>query len=140
MATLFTRIIQGELPARFVWKDEICVAFLSINPLQDGHTLVIPRQEVDHWIDADPALLAHLRQVELAIGRALQEAFQPTKVGMMIAGLEVPHLHVHLVPIHDLQDLDFAGAEQNPDPERLDRNAERIRVALRRLGYSQVAT
>lgn len=139
MATVFTRIIEGELPGRFVWSDETAVAFLSINPLQDGHTLVVPREEVDHWIDAEPNLLAHLGRVSHAIGRALYRAFEPEKVGMMIAGLEVPHLHIHHVPIWGVHDLDFSGADQDPDPERLDTNAERIREALRDLDFEQVA-
>lgn len=139
MATVFTRIIDGELPGRFVWKDDVCVVFLSINPITDGHALVVPREEVDHWIDADADLLVHLRRVEHAIGRALQRAFEPTRVGTMIAGLEVPHLHVHVLPIDDLGDLSFANAAQDPDPDRLDDNAERIRVALRDLGYDEMS-
>lgn len=139
MATVFTRIIDGELPGRFVWRDDVCVVFLSINPITDGHALVVPREEVDHWIDADPDLLAHLRRVEHAIGRALQRAFDPARVGTMIAGLEVPHLHVHVLPIDDLGDLSFANAEHDPDPDRLDGNAERIRTALRDLDYDEVS-
>ena len=120
MATVFTRIIEGELPGRFVWRDDVCVAFLSANPLRDGHVLVVPREEVDHWIEADADTLAHLTEVSRTIGRALQEAFAPTKVGMMIAGLEVAHLHIHLVPIDGVNDLDFANAQQDPDPAALD--------------------
>jgi histidine triad (HIT) family protein len=137
--TIFTRIIEGELPGRFVWRDDTAVAFLSINPLQDGHTLVVPRQEVDHWVDADTDLLGHLTSVSRSIGRALQRAFEPEKVGLMIAGLEVAHLHIHLVPIWGVHDLDFANAAEDPDPERLDRNAGSIRDALRELGYDEVA-
>lgn len=139
MATIFTRIIRGELPARFVWKDDLCVAFLSIHPLRPGHTLVVPRAEVDHWLDLEPPLLKHLFTAAQSIGKALQEAFQPTKVGLMIAGLEVPHVHLHLVPIDDVHDLDFARQDPNPDPAAMDRAAERIRAALRKLGYAQVA-
>lgn len=138
MPTIFTRIIDGELPGRFVWSDDTAVAFLSINPLRPGHTLVVPREEVDHWIDASPELLAHLGSVSLAIGRALQRAFEPTKVGRMIAGLEVPHLHIHLVPIDEPDDLDFANAEQDPDEDALDDAAERIRAALRDAGHDEV--
>ncbi len=137
MPTVFTRIIQGELPGRFVWKDDEVVAFLSINPLRDGHTLVVPRQEIDHWLDAPPELLDRMTRVEQAVGRALMQAFRPTRIGLMIAGLEVPHLHVHVVPIDGVHDLDFANAEQDPDEERLDRIAERIREALRDLGHDQ---
>lgn len=139
MPTVFTRIIEGELPGRFVWRDDTAVAFLSINPLQDGHTLVVPRQEVDHWIDADTRLLEHLTGVSRAIGRAIQRAFEPEKVGLMVAGLEVAHLHIHLVPIWGVHDLDFANAADDPDPDQLDRNADLIRDALRDLGHDAVA-
>jgi histidine triad (HIT) family protein len=128
--TIFSRIIEGELPARFVHRDDRCVAFLSINPLQPGHTLVVPIEEVDHWIDADPELNAHLLRVAQRIARAQEEVFSPVKVGLMIAGLEVPHLHLHVVPIRSVHDLDFANAERDPDPAVLDDAAERLRVAL----------
>lgn len=130
MATIFTRIIEGELPGRFVYRDDQCVAFLSINPLRPGHTLVVPRQEIDHWVDADPALNAHLMGVCQKIATAQLEAFKPVRVGLMIAGLEVPHLHIHVVPIWGVHDLDFANADPNPSPESLDDAAERIRRAL----------
>ena len=75
MATIFTRIIDGELPGRFVWRDDVCVAFLSINPLRQGHTLVVPRAEVDHWVDLDPATTAHLMLVSQRIAQAQMDAF-----------------------------------------------------------------
>ncbi len=139
MPSVFTMIISGDLPARFVWKDDHCVAFLSINPLAEGHTLVVPRQEVDHWVAADGELLAHLTQVSQRIAEALQQAFDPQRVGLMIAGLEVPHLHIHLVPISAVHDLDFANADPSPDPARLDAAAGAIREALRSLGATEVA-
>jgi len=139
LPTLFTRIINGELPGRFVWRDDRCVAFLSINPLRPGHTLVVPRAEVDHWLDLDPALTEHLFGVAQSIGKAIQQGFQPAKVGLMLAGLEVPHAHIHLVPIHSVLDLNFANQDKNPDPKDLDRAAETIRSALRSLGFRQVA-
>jgi len=130
MTTLFTRIITGELPGRFVYRDDLCVAFLSINPLQPGHTLVVPIEEVDHWVDASSELNAHLMRVCHKIAAAQQAAFEPVKVGLMIAGLEVPHLHLHVVPIRGVHDLDFANADANPDPASLDAAAEQIRSAL----------
>lgn len=138
MATVFTRIIDGELPARFVWKDELCVAFLSINPLRAGHVLVVPREEVDHWLDLDGDLMAHLMNVSRSIGRAIQKGFEPAKVGLLIAGLEVLHLHVHLVPIDGLHDMDFDNAAQDPDPAGLDLAADTIRRELTELGYEEV--
>jgi len=137
MATVFTRIIDGELPGRFVWRDDRCVAFLSINPLNPGHTLVVPRQEVDHWLDLDDALAAHLTAVARRIGEAQMQAFSPKRVGLMIAGLEVPHVHLHVVPVNGLHDLDFARAEKAPDPKGLDAAAEKIRAALKAAGHSE---
>ena len=139
MPTLFTRIINRELPGRFVWRDDQCVAFLSINPLRPGHTLVVPRKEVDHWIDLDAELAQHVMNVAQAVGKAVQLAFKPAKVGLMIAGLEVPHCHIHVVPINGLPDLDFANQDPNPEPAALDRAAAAIRDALRSLGFRQVA-
>jgi histidine triad (HIT) family protein len=130
MATIFTRIIEGELPGRFVWRDDRCVAFLSINPLQPGHTLVVPVAEIDHWIALDDDLAAHLMVVSKRIADAQQQVFDPVKVGLMIAGLEVPHVHLHVVPIRGVHDLDFANAVQDPDPAGLDDAATRLRAAL----------
>lgn len=137
MTTLFTRIIHGDLPGRFVWRDESCVAFLSINPLQPGHTLVVPIAEIDHWIDLPPELTRHLMEVSHHIGRAQQVAFDPLKVGLMIAGLEVAHCHIHLVPIRNVSDLDFANAATDADPAELDAAAQRLRGALRGAGHDE---
>ena len=139
MPSLFTRIISGQLPGRFVWRDEKAVAFLTIAPIRPGHTLVVPVEEVDHWLDAEPELNAHLTSVSQKVGAAIQEAFAPTKVGLMIAGLEVPHLHLHLVPIHELHDLDFSRADANPEPAAMDAAAEKIRAALRAAGHAEVS-
>lgn len=137
MATIFTQIIEGKLPARFVWKDEQCVVFLSNRPLRPGHSLVVPRAEIDHWLDLDPPLLAHLMEVGQMIGKAQMAAFKPVRIGLMLAGLEVPHCHFHVVPIRGVHDLDFGNQDPNPDPKTMDEAAEAIRRELRRLGYSQ---
>lgn len=134
MASVFSRIIAGELPARFVWQDDRCVAFLSNRPLKPGHTLVVPRAEVDHWLDLEPALLGHLATVAQVIGRALDRGFQPAKVGVMLAGLEVPHVHIHLVPIWSERDLDFANQDPNPEASALDAAAAVIRRWLGQVG------
>lgn len=139
MPTVFTRIIGGDLPARFVWRDDRCVAFLSINPLRAGHTLVVPVEEVDHWLDLDADLARHLLVVAQAVGRAQRVAFRPERVGLVIAGLEVPHTHLHVVPIWDVPDLDFTNADPDPDPAALDDAAQRIRAALRDAGHAEVA-
>jgi histidine triad (HIT) family protein len=135
--TIFTRIINGELPGRFVWRDESCVGFLSIHPLRPGHTLVVSRAEIDHWLDLSPPVAARMMTVAQSIGKALQQAFAPTKVGLMIAGLEVPHVHLHVVPIDGVHDLDFANQDVNAKAEDLDRAAEQIRAALRQLGFTK---
>lgn len=139
MSTLFSRIIDGELPGRFVWRDAEVVAFLTINPITPGHTLVVPRAEVDHWVDLDPALAQRLMAVAQVVGQAQMAAFSPTRVGMIIAGLEVPHTHLHLVPIETEADLSFANADPSPAPEALDEAAEALRAALRAMGRSEVA-
>ena len=139
MASIFTRIIDGELPARFVWKDPLCVAFLSIAPLRPGHTLVVPRLEVDHWTDADPELVAHLMKTAQIIGKAQLAAFHPARIGMVIAGLEVPHLHLHVVPIRGMQDLNFANQDTHPEASAMDDAAAAIRRELAGLGYSESA-
>ena len=140
MPSIFTRIIQGELPGRFVWRDDRVVAFLTIAPLRPGHTLVVPIEEVDHWLDCEPELMSHLTTVAHKVGRAVQEAFSPARVGLMIAGLEVSHTHLHIVPINGLHDLDFANADANPDPAAMDAAAEKLRAALRSAGHSEVPT
>ncbi len=135
MASLFTKIIEGELPGRFVWRDDRVVAFLTIAPLKPGHTLVVPIQEVVDWTDLDSDLLSHLTHVSQVIGKAIDAAFQPTKVGLIIAGLEVPHVHLHVSPIDTNNDLDFVNADPNASAESLDEAAERIRAALTELGF-----
>lgn len=140
MATIFTRIINGELPGHFVWRDAQCVAFLSIHPLRPGHTLVVPRAEVDHWVDLDTALAAHLMAVAQSIGKGVHRGFAPVKVGLMIAGLEVPHVHLHVVPIGTVHDLDFANQDVNAKPADLQRAAETLRASLRDLGYPQATS
>ena len=137
MSTLFTRIIDGELPGRFVWRDECCVAFLSINPLQPGHTLVVPIAEVDQWTDLPAGQAEHLVRVAQVIGRAQVEVFRPARVGLVIAGYEVPHCHVHVIPTWSMADLDFANAVQDPDPTALDDAAERLRSALVAGGHAE---
>jgi histidine triad (HIT) family protein len=140
MATLFTRIIAGELPGRFVWSDPLVVGFLTIAPLRPGHTLVVPRAEVDHWIDLPTDLAAHVMTVSRSIGGALQRAYAPRKVGFMIAGIEVPHCHIHLVPIRDLRDMDFARQDHGATAADLDASAELIRTTLREMGHKEAAS
>jgi histidine triad (HIT) family protein len=135
MATIFTRIIDGELPGRFLWRDDRAVCFLTISPIATGHALVVPVDEVDHWVDLEPDLARHLMGVAHAVGRAQMQAFASRRIGLMIAGLEVPHTHLHVLPISSEADLDFAKADPSPDPGRLDEAAGRLRAALVELGH-----
>ncbi|MET0728899.1 MAG: HIT family protein [Acidimicrobiales bacterium] len=139
MSTLFTKIIAGDIPGRFVWRDDDVVAFLTINPIMPGHTLVVPVAEVDHWVDLPPELLRRCMVVAQRVGQAQVAAFSPTRVGLIIAGLEVPHAHLHLIPIEREADLSFSKADPHPDPAVLDDAAERIRTALRAAGHPEVA-
>jgi histidine triad (HIT) family protein len=138
LATVFTRIIGGEIPACFVWRDDLCVAFLNITPLSPGHTLVVPREEVEDWLALEPTLAAHLMSVSRAIGRAIRESFKPEKVGLAIAGLEIPHAHIHVWPIHGPMSFPInpdEGDPPEPDSKGLDEAAGTIRRALTDLGF-----
>jgi histidine triad (HIT) family protein len=137
MATLFTKIIDGDIPGRFVWRQPDVVAFLTINPIAPGHTLVVPVAEVDHWLDLDASVAARCFEVARVIGQAQMAAFRPTRIGMIIAGLEVPHTHLHLIPIDTEADLSFAKADPSPAAEALDDAAERLRGALRSAGHGE---
>ena len=139
MPSLFTKIITGEIPGTFVWRDDMCVAFMTIAPLRPGHTLVVPIEEIDHWIDISDELRDHLFAVSAAVATAIQDAFQPTRVGLMIAGLEVPHAHIHLVPINGVHDLDFSNADDSASREDIEAAAARIRAALEARGSSGVS-
>jgi histidine triad (HIT) family protein len=136
MTTIFTRIIAGEIPGTFVWRDDRCVAFLSINPMAHGHTLVVPIEEVDHWIDAAPELAAHLFSVVREIGLAQHAAFGCERVGVIVAGYEVPHCHIHVVPTNEMAELSFANAATSVDGDQLASAANAIRAELRRLGHA----
>ena len=136
MPSVFSKIISGDLPGHFVWKDELSVAFLSINPIASGHTLVIPKLEVDHWLDLPPDINAHLVQLAQIIGNAQMVAFRPLRVGMIIAGLEVPHTHLHVIPMEGMQDLDFSRATITADQSELSSNALLLRNALESNGHS----
>jgi histidine triad (HIT) family protein len=138
MATVFTRIINGEFPGTFVWRDERCAVFLSINPMARGHALVVPIEEVDHWIDCSPELSAHLFRVTHIIGQAQQAAFGCERVGVIVAGYEVPHTHIHVIPTSSMGQLSFASAASSVDRDDLHAAAESIRVALRSAGHTEV--
>ena len=134
MTSLFTRIINRELPGRFVYEDDLGddggVAFLTIGPMTQGHTLVVPRAEVDNWQTVDPEVFGRVMDVSQRIGRAVCQAFGAQRAGMIIAGLEVPHLHVHVFPAYNLTDFGFAHVDRNPSAESLDEAQAKIIDAL----------
>jgi diadenosine tetraphosphate (Ap4A) HIT family hydrolase len=130
MATVFTKIINGELPGRFVYEDDDIVAFLTIAPITQGHTLVVPRAELDQWQDIEPAVFNRVMEVSQVVGKAVCKAFDAERAGVIIAGLEVPHLHVHVFPAYNLSDFGFANADRNPSPESLDEAQTKIKAAL----------
>ncbi len=135
MPTLFSKILFGRLPGRFIWREPDVAAFLTITPLRPGHTLVVPRQEVDQWTDADGTLLARCVGVAHTIGQAAKRAWNAPRAGLIIAGFEVPHLHVHVFPAWGIHDFNFANADHNARPEDLDDAADRLRGTLRGLGH-----
>jgi diadenosine tetraphosphate (Ap4A) HIT family hydrolase len=133
MATVFTKIINGEIPGRFVYQDDDVVAFLTIAPMTQGHTLVVPRAEIDQWQDVDAPEFNKVMGVAQLIGKAVCKAFGVERAGVIIAGLEVPHLHVHVFPARDLSDFGFANVDQNPSAESLDEAQAKIKAALSEL-------
>jgi diadenosine tetraphosphate (Ap4A) HIT family hydrolase len=133
MASIFTKIINRELPGRFVHEDDDIVAFLTIEPMTQGHTLVVPRAEIDQWQDVDGATFNRVMSVSQLIGKAVCRAFGAQRAGVIIAGLEVPHLHVHVFPTRSLSDFGFANVDRNPSPQSLDEAQAKIKAALAQL-------
>ncbi len=129
MPSIFTKIIQGEIPCHKLYEDAECLAFLDVRPVKRGHALVIPKKEIDYLFDLEDSLLAKLMSVAKRIARALKKTVPCKKVGVMVAGLEVPHAHIHLIPMDAIPDLNFANA-RTADPEELKQLAETIRKNL----------
>ena len=111
MASVFTQIIQGDIPGHFVYQDDLAIAIMTIQPVQQGHVLVIPRDEIDHFDDLPVELAAHLMNLSQQVAKAIKQAFPCTRVAMVIAGLEVPHTHLHLIPINQMEDMSFNHLE-----------------------------
>ena len=128
--TLFTRIINGELPGRFVWRSERVVAFLTIAPIRPGHVLVVPVEPTEGWLDVPADVWGEINDVARAIGRAQMAAFSPERIGLIVAGLEVPHCHLHVIPIQSEADLNFANADGAASGKDLDVAAQAIRDHL----------
>ena len=133
MASVFSKIINGELPGRFVYEDDEVVAFLTIQPMTQGHTLVVLRAEIDQWQDVEPETLNKVMGVAQLIGKAVCKAWGAERAGVIIAGVEVPHLHMHVFPAYNLTDFGFANIDRNPSEESLDEAQARIKAALAQL-------
>lgn len=127
MPTLFTKIIAGEIPAHKILEDERYLAFLDLRPVNPGHTLVIPKKEIDYIFDIEDELLKGLMVFAKKVARAIGKAFPCKKIGIMVAGIEVPHAHIHLIPINSVGDLSFARAK-TATQEELASAAEKIRA------------
>ena len=126
MATIFTRIVRGEIPSYKVAEDEMFFAFLDINPLTKGHTLVVPKQETDYLFDLDDRTLADMIVFAKRIARKLKEKIECKKVAVVVLGLEVPHAHIHLIPIQDEKDVDFHKEKLKLSPEEFRAIADTI--------------
>lgn len=117
--TIFSKIIAGEIPSYKVAEDDKFYAFLDINPIAWGHTLVVPKKEVDYIFDLDDELLGEMAVFSKKVARAIKDAIPCRKVGMAVLGLEVPHAHIHLVPLKNEGDMDFRHKIENPSPEKM---------------------
>src|SRR5687767_12150984 len=127
MPSLFTRIVKGEIPAEKIFEDEHYLAFLDIRPLAKGHTLVIPKKEVDYLFDLEDEILSGLFITCRKVAQAIEKAIECKRVGVAVIGLEVPHAHVHLVPLNNVHDLDFSRPKLILDSQELSVIAEKIR-------------
>ena len=139
--SVFSKIISGELPGRFVYRDETVAAFLTIEPVTYGHTLVVPVEEVDKWTDADPSLWAHLNEVAQYVGKAIVDELDAPRAGYLIAGFEVPHAHIHVFPAADMSGYNLANAlgMDETDPVQMEEAAAKIRLGLQSRGVSGVS-
>lgn len=133
MPSVFSRIVSGEIPAHKVAETERCLAFLDVNPLVTGHTLVIPKEEIDYIFDLDDALLSELTLFARKVAAAVKAAVPCMRVGVAVIGLEVPHAHVHLVPLNTMADINFSRPKLKPSKEELMQTAEAIRTAYQNL-------
>lgn len=134
MATIFENIISGVFPGRFVWADELCVAFATIEPTSPGHVLVVPREPLSRWTEGTPELAAHLCGVARIIGLAQEQAFAVPRAGLAIAGFEVPHTHLHVIPLRNETDILLSNAQRATD-EELDSAMSQLRDALVQMGH-----
>jgi len=133
MASIFSKIVQGEIPAYKVAEDDYFLAFLDVNPLAKGHTLIIPKKEVDYIFDLDDTLYSGLFVFAKKVAKALEASVSCERIGVAIIGLEVPHAHIHLVPINHVGDINFAAPRVKLSPEQYQEIADTIKEKLREL-------
>lgn len=129
MSSIFSKIITGEIPSHKIAENDKFLAFLDIMPLKNGHTLVIPKVEVDYIFDIDDQLLGEMMIFAKGVAQQIKKAIPCNRIGVTVIGLEVPHAHIHLIPINTLSDMDFTKAKLNPDSESLRATASKIREA-----------
>ena len=129
MASIFTRIVNGEIPSHKLAEDERYFAFLDINPVQKGHALVIPKKEIDHLFDLDDDLLAGMLPFAKQVAAKIKKVIPCDRIGITVIGLEVPHAHMHLIPINGMHDMDFDRPRVKMTQEEFAELAERIRQA-----------
>ena len=130
MSTIFTKIISGEIPCHKIAEDENHFAFLDIMPLRTGHVLVIPKEPVDYIFDLEPDALAALNVFAQKIAKAVKSAMDCKRVGVAVIGLEVPHAHIHLIPMHHVSDMDFTRPKMKPSQDELSETSRLIREFL----------
>jgi histidine triad (HIT) family protein len=130
MASVFSKIVKGEIPSHKIAEDENYFAFLDINPLAKGHTLVIPKQEIDYLFDLDDNLLAGIQVFSKRIARAIEKVVPCKRIGVAVLGLEIPHAHIHLIPINRLDDINFGRPKLKFSEEELAEIASMIRLEL----------
>ena len=131
MSSLFTKIIQGEIPCHKVAESDTCFAFMDIRPVQNGHVLVVPKVEVDRFFDLSADQLADIMAFAQQVASGIEQVFSCDRVGMSVIGLEVPHAHIHLMPINSLDDMDFTRPKGNSSPEHLRQVAIQIAEAIK---------
>ena len=127
MSTIFTKIVNGEIPCHKIAEDDKYFAFLDINPLKMGHTLVIPKAEVSYIFDLEDDVFVGLNLFAKRVAKAIEKSVECKRIGTAVIGLEVPHTHIHLVPMKELGDLDFSNPKLNPSQEELAEMADKIR-------------
>jgi histidine triad (HIT) family protein len=131
MSSIFSKIVKGEIPCYKIKESENCLAFLDVNPLQKGHTLVIPKKEVDYIFDIESELYKELWDLAKTVSQGIKQVVPCTKIGVAVVGLEVPHAHIHLIPIDSVADMNFARPKVSFTKDEFEQVAKQIREALK---------